>query len=51
MRSIFARLLAPKSPADIFDPYGLVAALAARKAARPARQQAARDGARKARAQ
>ena len=34
-----------KTPAQVFDPYGLNAALELRRAARPARQEAARLGA------
>lgn len=45
LRSIFA----PKQPAQVLDPYGIVAALEARRAARPARQEAARKGAQKRR--
>ncbi len=41
--------LAPKTPAAVLDPFGLNAALELRRAARPARQEAARKGAQKRR--
>jgi len=37
LRAFFTR-----TPTQVFDPYGIVAALEARRAARPARQEAAR---------
>lgn len=40
LRAIFTR-----TPAQVFDPFGLNAALELRRAARPARQEAARIGA------
>ena len=40
LRAIFA-----KQPAQVLDPFGLNAALELRRAARPARQEAARIGA------